>query len=276
MIISYSRPKLTWTLTGATALTDVARLTNGRATSACRIDCGGDSSGEVTMAATFGGSQIVPKLAGIIGTSLAAGTNVTCSYIRTGDAGYGYQSQTLPVIVRRDGVRVVWFALPDDVDACYGVQFSFDATAQIDSGGLILDFGEIWVGPGASLCITPSYAAAAKTHSDLALSVNGQPFRVVRQTSTEHNLTLRPYGFDDVFGAPGTDIESIRQACSEYAPCAVVPMTREAFSGRGAMDSAIINRQAAFGYVQDIGGISASHAPYFDVAMKFIEIPAYR
>lgn len=273
MIISYSRPKLTWTLTGATFLTDYDRLTNGRATSATRIDV---ATGPVAMTATFSGSQIVPRLAGIVGTSLAVGASVTCEYIRTGDAGYGYQSQTLPVVQRRDGVRVVWFALPDAVDACYAVQFSFDATSQMDSSGLTLDFGEVWVGPGASLCITPDYSASTSSHSDLASSVNGQPFRVVRQSSVEHALRIGPATFAKVYGNPAADLAAIRQACSEYAPCAVVPMTREAYSRVAVDDPAIINRQAAFGYAKNIGAISANPAPMFSVGMTFVEIPAYR
>ncbi|MDN5850659.1 MAG: hypothetical protein L0H63_13650 [Nitrococcus sp.] len=226
------------------------------------------------MTATFSGAQIVPRLAGIIGTSLPAGTSVTCSYIRTGDASYGYQSQTLSIVQRRDGVNVVWFALPEGVDACYGVRFTFDASALLTSSGLLVEIGEIWVGPGSSLCITPDYSASNDSHSDIETSVNGQPFRVERQSSTLHKLKLAPSQFSDVFGDVTADIAFIRQACNEYRPCVVVPMTTEAYTGN-ADNSAIINHQAAFGYVRSIDAIAANPAPLFSASMDFVEIPAW-
>lgn len=274
MIISYSRPRLTWTLDGATALTDLDRLTNGRATSACRLDGGGDSSGAITMTATFSGSQIVPRLAGIIGTSLPAGTSVTCSYIRTGDASYGYQSQTLSIVQRRDGVNVVWFALPEGVDACYGVRFTFDASALLTSSGLLVDIGEVWVGPGSSLCITPDYTASNDSHSDLETSVNGQPFRVERQSSVLHKLKFAPAKFTEFFGDLTKDIAFIRQACNEYRPCAVVPIYSTPYQNEAPSDT-IINQQAAFGYVRSIGEVAANPAPLFSGNMDFVEIPAW-
>lgn len=266
MIISYDRPILTWIASNATFLTDQDRMSNGRATSATRLL----ADGTFTLTSGFDGSSIVPKLAGLVGVSLDVGTSVTCAFKRAADGSHSYQSQTQTVKKRDDGSKAVWFGYADGLDAVVSVQFSV-TLASVPSGGLTLDIGEAWIGPGRSVCAKATYGINSQSFGKQQLSNYGQPYPTRRNFAYAHDLELSPSYYDGTF-ADAASLQYIRTKLQNFAICAIVPIDQTPFQGTHTIDPDYVNRHAALCYMT--GDSLTEDQTTWALKATFNEIPA--
>lgn len=277
MLISYSRQDpITWSLlgTGAAFLTSSARLTNGRPTSATRIQwlSGTQTTSSVlTLRGTHSGNTQNIRLCGLIGTTLPVGTKVVCK--RKFDLSWvGPQEQR--VVERSDGVRVVWFYFDEDGSSREG--FEFEIYNDVNGFAEIVadsdfEIGEAWGGLASEWCIRPTYQSDRNDFSKQKLSINGQPFPTRRRASAISQLEFTPVLYSkalaDGNSLNGESFKSIRARLLGYKPCVIVPMTAEPFTG-GAIDQDFINANAEFGYAKTLGPI-VGEAPRFVFSATF-------
>jgi len=284
MLISYERPaEITWSLlgTGAAFLTSNTRLTNGRPTSATRIQWlsgAQTTSSKLTLRGVSTGADAGindTRMYGLIGLTLPVGTKVVCN--RVFDISYT-DSQERYVIERADGVRVVWFYYPPEPDAPrYGFEFDIfndvNGIAEIPADSTF-EIGEVWAGISSEWCIRTTYQSDRNDFSKQKMSINGQPFPTRRRASSISNLEFTPVIYGSAFGSVGSpSFKSIRAELLGYHPCVVVPMTAEPFTGASAIDSAYVNENAEFGYAKTLGPI-VGEAPRFVFSATFEAPPA--
>lgn len=255
MIIGYDRPKLTYTLTYASFSTDSSRLTNGRPASRTRLQITPDASNICVIEAVFDAPNISHGIAGFVGTDIPVGASVTCDFKRTGDASYGYMSQTGTVVQRRDGVRCLWIALtPGTSTSVIGVRFQIDVSSVplVDGTGYI-EIGELWSSPAIRHYAQNDYKRAVIENGSYANSISGQPFSTNRQQSHSHSFSLIPEEWAVSFGDQSKDLAYVRQAVSQHRPAVITPYVAAPYGGSIADNADVIAQNTAFGYFDNVG-----------------------
>lgn len=122
MLIGYGQPALTPSVQGATAI-NLGALVDGRPASIVRVS---GSAGSVRLRADW----VSPTQVGIVallGVTCAAGTALTLTGRRPGDAGYA--SPLVSEVVRTlvDGSRAAWAILPAGTPPLVGLQVEIAA-----------------------------------------------------------------------------------------------------------------------------------------------------
>lgn len=276
MLISHSRPDaITWSVlgTGSDFLTDPSALTDGRPTSATRIQwlTGTQTTSSVlTLRATWDSGAVNILFCGLVGLTLPVGTKVVCR--RRFDLSWS-GPQEAQVVQRDDGVRVVWFYFEDDGEVRDGFEFEIfndvngEATIPEDS---TFDVGEAWGGLSEQWCIRPTYQSGRDDLSVMKQSIGGQPFPVRRRALATSAIEFTPVIYDLAWGDGSLD--SLRQQLLAYAPCVVVSAPSKPFSGT-PVSIEYINRHAEFGYAKTIGPI-VGEMPRFKFSADFAAPPA--
>lgn len=293
MLISYSRPTITYVDlvgSGASFLTSSARLTNGRPSSATRIQWlsgAQTTSSHLDLRAFWAnGAATTPgppafRLAGLCGLTLPVGTKIVCSLIY--DVAFGYKESTTRVVERSDGTRHAWFTFPADTEP-----YSYGARFQIfnDVYGLALiaadsdfEIGELWIGRGSEFRIKPTYTSAVSDLSKLQTSIGGQPFPIRRRAARESMIDVTPAPYSAAFGVDLStaifvpSIDNVRERLLGYQPIVVVPIAAAPFSGVSTLDADYVNRHAEFGLCKSVGPI-VGEAPRFTFSAAFSAPPA--
>lgn len=277
MLISTARPDpITWSLlgTGAAFLTSSARLTNGRPTSATRIQwlSGTQTTSSVlTLRGTHNGNEKNIRLCGLIGTTLPEGTKIVCK--RRFDLSWDVGAQEQRVVTRQDGVRVCWFYFEEDGHTRDG--FEFEIYNDVNGFAEIVadsdfEIGEAWGGLVSEWCIRTTYQSDHNDFSKQRLSINGQPFPTSRRAAAVSQLEFTPVIYEQAFGS--SSFKTMRTGLLGYAPCVVVPMPNEPFTG-SAIDLDFVSENAEFGYAKTLGPI-VGDAPRFVFSATFEAPPA--
>lgn len=290
MLLSYNRPEsIAWTVlgTGAAFLTNSARLTNGRPTSPTRIQwlSGAQTTSSVLrLRGSWVASGATPRLrlAGIIGTTLPAGLRIVASTYSGGN--WSLNPVEGVVVERADGVRVCWFHFPEVGYTADGVQFAI----YNDRGGFTaltagqsVDFGEIWAGPTEEWRIRPTVQFGIEDYSKSRLSIGGQRFSTPRRVAKTAQVEFVPVPYDAAFvgefdsSADMTtgSIDAIRARLQSYAPCVLVTMPRQPFTGETPITQDYLTRHAEFGFATSVGPI-VGEAPRFVFSATFNAPPA--
>lgn len=224
MLISYTRPNpIAWSLIGAGAafVSDDAgsALTNGRPAAATRLQW---LSGAQTTASVFTlrgtwGTAVSPRVVGLLGLTLPAGTLITLAFRRPADAGYTYLADVPSQRVTQlpDGSRCAWFVLDAGLDPVIGVEYRIandvDGAASIAADSTF-DIGEAWVGPAVEVdhqadwkygVTDPSVTRRSK--GSQLFGTDQRPFRTLQTTFARAALTaVRGGGLED-----GMDWETV-------------------------------------------------------------------
>ncbi|MGS1128463.1 hypothetical protein ACVCL3_15820 [Rhodanobacter sp. UC4437_H4] len=189
MLISYSRPDITWSLigTGATWLSDDAgaALTNGRPASVSRLQwlSGAQTTASILTMRGVWGTAFAPRVLALLGLTLPAGTLITLAFRRPADAGYTYQADVASqrVVQLPDGSRCAWFVLADGLDPVIGVEYRLhndvSGSASIAAGSAI-DVGEAWVGPTVEVPHGSDWRDMDNDPSVVKRSKGSQPYAV--------------------------------------------------------------------------------------------------
>lgn len=278
MLISYTRPggpgPLTFFLngTGAAFLTDPRRLTNGRPTSATRIQwlSGSQTTASVlnlrTGWAEFGYNDRI-RLIGVVGTTLPVGLRVVAS-IFTGFVWTNSPTEGT-IVERSDGTRQCWIQMPANAYPGAGFQLAF----YNDVGGVApiaadsdFEIGEIWVGDSQSWNIRPTLQLGVRDFTKTKESIGGQVFRIPRRVAKTTQVEFTPTTADQTFGTGG--VEALRDRLTAAAPCVVVPVDRQPFSGQASVDQDYLNANAMFGRATTLGPI-IGEAPRFVFSANF-------
>lgn len=187
MLISYSRPAITWSLIGAGAawLSDDAgaALTNGRPASVSRLQwlSGAQTTASILTLRGVWGSAFAPRVLALLGLTLPVGTLITLAFRRSADAGYTYQADIASqrIVQLPDGSRCAWFVLADGLDPVIGVEFRIhndvNGAAAIAADSTF-DMGEAWVAPTVEIPHASDWKDIDNDPSVTQRSKGSQPF----------------------------------------------------------------------------------------------------
>lgn len=219
MLISYSRPAITWTLTGTGAawLTDADALTNGRPSSVSRVQW---SSGSLGLRGIWT-DAFTPRVVALLGLTLPVGTVISLSFRRPADADYTYLAGTYqqPVTQLPDGSRCVWFTLPAGLDPVVGVTYTIAGVAGI------FDIGEAWVGPTFYACLRRSMQDHVVDPTVKRRSYGSQTFASKRLPYRSVQLEIVPQR-DSAIG----DIRTLRGKVMQTERVAIVPVETDVYA----------------------------------------------
>lgn len=235
MLISYSRPAITWSLLGAGAawLTDADALTNGRPSSVSRVQwlSGAQTTASVlTLRATLA-TACAPRVLALLGLTLPVGTLIRLAFRRTADSDYTYLADVPQqrVVQLPDGSRCAWFVLAAGLDEVIGVEFRLVndvAGAAAIAASAAIDIGEAWIGP----CVEVPHAADWKDidtdPSVTRRSKGSQPFTAPARGYRSLQVPFALGKLSAVRGgalAGGADWQTLRAAVRASARVAAVP-----------------------------------------------------
>lgn len=281
MLISYSRPPITWSLigTGTTWLSDDAgaALTNGRPASVSRLQwlSGAQTTASILTLRGVWGTAFAPRVLALLGLTLPVGALVTLAFRRPADAGYTYQADVASqrVVQLPDGSRCAWFVLADGLDPVIGVEYRLhndvSGSASIAAGSAI-DVGEAWVGPTVEVEHESGWARGLVDPTRVQRSYGGQAFGRARRSWRTLKVRLAPADVAEVNGAGlagGSDWEQIEAALLAGSPCAVVPRWR----GQAAD---YLQRTALLALASQQGDVQHAAGSIYGRDYTFEELPA--
>lgn len=173
------------------------------------------------------------------------------------------------IVERSDGTRVCWIRMPDTAYPGAGFQLAF----YNDVGGVApipadsdFEIGEIWVGDAQEWRIRPTYQSGIEDYTKTKLSISGQPFRIPRRVAKTSSIEFTPVSYDSAFGADS--MNELRARLASAAPCVVVPVTAQPFTGSAATEQDYVNRHAEFDFATTLGPI-VGEAPRFVFSARF-------
>ena len=171
------------TVSGATALTSLAGLKDGRPGAITRLQwpSGAQTTSTAITIDTTWATPIVPRVAGLVNVrGLPAGLRVRIGWQQTEGGAFDYQQQDSILFDNQAGDRFAWDTWASGLNACYGVRievFNDDG----DSGTPVtaeaqFDLGEVYAAPGKSLCVLPDPQIDPIEGTVTDLSRSGQPY----------------------------------------------------------------------------------------------------
>lgn len=261
MLISYSRPAITWSLIGATWLTDADALTDGRPASVARVQ----AAGAMTLRGTWA-SGFAPRVVALLGLTLAVGTQVKLAFRRAADAGYTYLADVYAQSVTQlpDGSRCVWFVLPSGLDPVIGVEY------RIASGAGTIDIGEAWAGRTVEIVHESGWARGVIDPTSLRRSKGGQLFGRSARGWRTLQVRFAPAGQPEVNGAglaDAADWERVEAALMGGSPCVFIPRWR-------GQTTDYLQRTAMFGVATHQGDVQHAAGSLYGRDYVFEEVPA--
>lgn len=235
MLISYSRPAITWSLVGAGAawLSDDAgvALTNGRPAAASRVQwlSGAQTTASILTLRGVWAIAFAPRVLALLGLTLPVGTLITLAFRRPADAGYTYLADTQQqrVVQLPDGSRCAWFILDAGMDPVIGVEFRLvndvNGTASIAAGAAI-DIGEAWMGPTFEVCARRTMQDHVIDPTVKRRSYGSQTFASRRLPYRSVQLELVPQRDSKI-----ADVRAVRGQVMQAERVALVPVETDVY-----------------------------------------------
>ncbi|ATS38403.1 MULTISPECIES: hypothetical protein [Xanthomonas] len=233
MLIGYGQPALAPSVHGATAI-NLAAMVDGRPASVARINGGGSS---VRLRADWASPAQVGIVA-ILGVTCPAGTAVTLTGRRQGDAGYAYPIAAEVIRALVDESRAAWFILPANIEPLIGLQLEVAASN--------LDVGELAILQAVDVPIQVEWEASRVDPSSAERTLGGGLNVVPRRSYRRLQVALVPDQRAAVRGAAlaqGTDWDRLTYALGGNARSAVIPR----WGVPGAINRDELHRTALFG-----------------------------
>lgn len=264
MLIGFGQPAgIVPSVSGAAGI-NLAALIDGAPASIARIS-GGAGSASLRL------DWAVPvpvRIVAALGLSCPAGTALTLSGRRVGDAGYTHAlggnatSQTVVQLV--DGSRAAWFVIPMATPPLVGLQLQVGAAA--------FDVGELAVLQAVEVEAEPEWSVERVDPSQSERTLGGGLNTVQRRTYRRLKVALTPAHLAQAWGG-GLDGSMdwdalVMQSAGDRRVAALVRWGRE-----GAIDAAELHRQAVFGRGV-AGAIGHLGANYYNTGWTFEEVPA--
>lgn len=235
MLISYSRPAITWAIagTGASFITDSSALTNGRPADATRIQwlSGAQTTAStVTLTGTLA-TPISARLAGFllpnIPTAIPDGVKVTVSGKLSGGAvALNGNSTSTRTALLPNGAAASWWVFPAaTIDTIIVTIYNDRNGSTWATAGQYVDLGEIWVGKGADFQIANDLQVdnqggllQRQSHNNQAWPLAVQPFRVatVNLSPMTETVAIGPNAAQD-------DFQTVLNAISTAQSAVIVP-----------------------------------------------------
>ncbi|CAD7351572.1 hypothetical protein X12_003502 [Xanthomonas arboricola] len=259
MLIGYGQPALTPSVQGATAI-NLGALVDGRPASIVRVS---GSAGSVRLRADW----VSPTQVGIVallGVTCAAGTALTLTGRRPGDAGYA--SPLVSEVVRTlvDGSRAAWAILPAGTPPLVGLQVEIAAQN--------LDVGELVILQAVDLPIQLEWEASRVDPSSVERTLGGGLNVVARRSYRRLQVALVSDQLAAVRGAAlaqGMDWDRLTYALAGNARSAVIPR----WGAPGAINRDELHRTALYGRLAP-GSIAHRGGDYYaSNGWVFEEIP---
>ena len=242
MLISYSRPAITWAIagTGASFVTSSSALTNGRPADTTRITWTSNvpSTGDtVTLTGTLANS-ISARLAGFllpnISTAVPDGVKITVSGKLSGGAvALNGNSTSIRTALLPNGAAAAWFAFPAaTIDTIIVTIYNDRNGSTWATASQNVDLGEIWIGKGADFDIANDLQIdnqggllQRQSHNNQAWPLAVQPFRVATANllPMTETVAIGPNSAQD-------DFQTVLNAISTAATAVIVP----AYMNRGS------------------------------------------
>lgn len=254
MLIGTNRPTLMESATvpsdgNATMITDDQALVDGSPGLPTRFQY--DGSGNIDILLDFIAEPIVPRIACLLGVTLATGTVVELAGREAGDVDFTTalgEGGTASATVRElpGGSRCVWWILADSLGDFDGYRIRILSPSL--TAGEFFDIGEFAVWEGQTVCAksgTVNYAMLNATPDDRSLSGQSWPDYQLPYRQFSCSLSPRPDG-----GTWGV-IDELAHAMARGEKVAIVPQWRNA---EGAFDEDLLVRMAVFGVASEVPG----------------------
>lgn len=263
MLIGFGQPAgIVPSVSGAAGI-NLAALIDGAPASVARISGGAGTASLRLDWATATKIRVVAAL----GLTCPAGTLLTLTGKRAGDAGYAHAlggnaaSQVAVQLV--DGSRAAWFVLPADTAPLVGLQL------QVATGGF--DVGELVAMQAAELNAEPSWTVERVDPSESARTLGGGLNTVQRRSYRRLKVALTPSHLTEVWGAGlagGLDWDGlVMHSAGDRRVAALVRWGQE-----GAINVAELHRLAVFGRGA-AGPIGHLGGNYYNTGWTFEEVP---
>lgn len=215
MLIGYSPPPATVNVSGADA-TNMLAMIDGRPSSVARI------AGAADLRLTWSQAASI-RIVAALGLTCAAGTELTLTGKRMGDAVFGYvlggNSTGQTVVDMPDGSRAAWFVLDAGNEPLIGIQLHVAAAAQFDVGELVAM-------PAVDVTIEPKWQTDLVDPSVVERTLGGDLNVVSRRVYRRFTATFTATQLAQVRAgglAAGMDWETLRYRVSGAARTAVIP-----------------------------------------------------
>ncbi|MCD0281323.1 hypothetical protein JWH04_20665 [Xanthomonas melonis] len=259
MLIGYGQPTLTPSVDGGTAI-NLGALVDGRPASVVRLSGSGSS---VRLRADW----VLPTQIGIVaalGVTCPAGTVLTLTGRRQGDAGYTYQLGSEVTRELVDGSRAAWIVLPANTAPLIGLQLEIAAAN--------LDVGELAVLQAVDVPIQVEWEASRVDPSSAERTLGGGLNVVPRRSYRRLQVALVPDQLSAVRGAAlaqGMDWDRLTYALAGGVRSAVIPR----WGVPGAINRDELHRTALYGRLAP-GAIAHRGGDYYaSNGWIFEEIP---
>lgn len=263
MLIGYGQPAgIVPTVAGAAGI-NLPALVDGEPASVARISGG---AGSASLRLDWAAATPI-RIVAALGLTCAAGTALTLTGKRAGDAGYAYalggNAATQTVVQLPDGSRAAWFALPAANTPLVGLQLQVGAGA--------FDLGEFAALPAVDVDAEPEWAIERIDPSLSERTLGGGLNTVQRRTYRRLKVALTAAHIETARGgalANGMDWDSlVMAAAGDRRMAAVVRWGRP-----GAIDTAELHRTALYGKGV-AGAIGHLGANYYNTGWTFEEVP---
>jgi hypothetical protein len=277
MLIGYGQPSdIAWTIhgTGAAFVTASSYLSDGRPGLPTRITwlSGAQTTARyLTLRAEWSDALDVRVLA-LVGVTLPVGTKIAVS-VDEGSPSAPITFAYTPRVVRfPGGSRGVFIAIPEaQVSPVTAVEIHIyndvNGVASIAAGASI-DIGEAFVGAAYDVPIRPSPTWKPNDPSLTRRSESSQPWPVTRLPFRTFACEIVPRTEDQAWGTLDELVADIGGA----QPIVVIPSERDE---NQALDPALMNRFAIYGYAVQLPDITALERRRFQAAQLVVdEAPA--
>jgi hypothetical protein len=189
MLISHSRPRMSFFATQGSFIDDPAVLASGRPGETARIVAPG--SGTVAFDAVFD-TPISPRLVGLLNLTFPVGSPVTVSI--SSPAGPA-QTWTQPIVALPRGERVCWLLLDADLPAASSISVTIEGGAAGTQ-----DIGEFWIGPAVDVPIKKGWSVQEIDKSSGTLSEWSQQWVRRGQIRRQLSFSITQIKRGDMYG----------------------------------------------------------------------------
>lgn len=250
MLISYSRPSMTFTIagTGASFVTPASALTNGRPADATRLQwlSGTQTTAStVVITATFA-SAISARCAALlmpnIATAIPAGVKVTIAGKLSGsNVTIGGNALTTRTVTLPNGASAVHWVFPAvSIDTLVITIYNDLNGSTWAAASQYVDLGEMWCGKGADFAITENMKRDSQggllqrsSHNNQQWALQVQPFRTYEChfVPMAESYLLGPLSFQD-------DFETVANALNTQTTCVIIPSYLNVYNGSAQLIAA--------------------------------------
>lgn len=247
MLISYSRPGMTFTITSGTFVTSSAALINGRPADVTRIQWPAGAQTLTTTVAITGsltGGAITARCAALLlpnlGTAIPAGVKVTASGQLSGSAvALGGNSLSCRTVTLPNGATAVHFVFPPvSIDTIIFTIYNDLNGSTWAAASQYVDLGEVWCGKGADFAVQENLKRDMAGGILQRASHNNQRWPLLPNNAYRtyqpqfvpmtETMLIGPLSFQD-------DFETVANALNTQGTTVIIPEYLNSYTGAASL-----------------------------------------